>query len=210
MKIVSIIIILISIVGVQLSTADLVEKDAMNFNKIERNIVANYCYYPPMHHLLLETGIGVIGGIVSMNVLGSIIHPNKNTDTSGEPSDIYRPYDMSAIFCTSSALSVYAVGRALKTRGSLVWTASIANAIPTGIMAYGFINGKPDECRSAVYVASIFAPLMATIAYNVTAVQQSKKDIKYSCNSTINTCIAWKSNDITKKANPYIIIQYNF
>ncbi|HAD81192.1 MAG: hypothetical protein A2509_07655 [Candidatus Edwardsbacteria bacterium RIFOXYD12_FULL_50_11] len=185
-------------------------QDTINIKKINSNLNSEQYYYPPMKHLMLEMGGSTVVGTLGTMAIGSIIHPTENANTNGEISDIYQPFDIPIIYCTISSITVYVVGRSLKTRGSLVWSVGMANVIPLGIMSYGYISGKPEDYRPAVYVSSIFAPLMATVAYNITAVQQSKKDLKHSCNSTINTCIAWKSNDITKKANPYIIIQYNF
>jgi hypothetical protein len=191
-------------------TSDVLYKDTISITNMNSNLVIEQYYYPPMKHLILELGGGTVMGILGTMAIGSIIHPAENANTNGEISDISQPFDIPIIYSTVSSISVYAIGRSLKTRGSLVWPVVIANVMPMGIMSYGYITGKPEDYRPAAYVSSIFAPLLATITYNVTAVQKSKKNLKYSYNSAINTCITWKINNERQRMDPYIIIQYYF
>lgn len=167
-------------------------------------------YYPQKRHLLLEIGVGTLCGTLGTMTLGALLHPNKVVNTNGEISDVYQPFDMAAVYCTVSALTVYAVGRSLKTKGSIVWTVGLANAMPAGIMTYGYIIGKPNDYRPAVFISSFFAPLMATIAYNVTAVSQSKKNMRHSQRTSCNTYISWKADFKKESSRPYFIFQYNF
>lgn len=191
--------------------------DNVNYNKsnqdtldINRNQYDEEYYYPPLKHLLLELSGGTMAGLLGTIAVSEIIHPNENTNINGDMIKVSQPFDMPLIYGAISSITIYGIGRSLKTRGSLAWSTIAANVMPLGIMSYGYICGKPNDYRPAVYVSSLFAPLMATIAYNVTAVQQSKKDLKYSSVSAFNTSIAWKLNDKTKKMNPCIIIKYNF
>jgi len=162
-------------------------------------------YNAPTSHLLLEIIGGYAGGSLGSIILGTAFL-NTNNKYSAEPEPINIDPKAVLLFTQCSALSVYGSGR-IFAKGSFLWTVLSANALPMSVLlCKPFL--KENGFSNALLITSLVAPITATVGYNISAINKSKKELDLSMRKGAYIILRPVIKD--KNANAQMLILFSF